>query len=171
MKHKLNEKIAELRKEAGLTQQQLASALQVSAAAVSKWETGVSVPDIETLCALADYFQVTMDALMGRVSSQPRAVLFLYDRKGESQARQTLARHNIAVSGVAETLSQTAELLGKGDADYLIVLSLSNVPEYVSDKLSGLTEGRKIKRLTVTTGEEEQLGMALDMLLQSFVKS
>jgi len=48
-----------------MTQEQLAEAMNVSAAAVSKWENGQSVPDIAVLTALADYYEVSLDALVG----------------------------------------------------------------------------------------------------------
>lgn len=61
----LNESIRALRRQQGMTQEQLAEAMNVSAAAVSKWENGQSVPDIAVLTALADYFEVSLDALVG----------------------------------------------------------------------------------------------------------
>lgn len=50
--------ILRLRKEKGLTQQQLGDVLGVSAKAVSKWETGAGLPDIALVTALADFFGV-----------------------------------------------------------------------------------------------------------------
>ena len=61
----LNERIAVLRKERGLTQEQLGQRVGVSAQAVSKWEKG-GAPDVELLPALADTLGVTVDALFGR---------------------------------------------------------------------------------------------------------
>ena len=57
--------IARLRKEARLTQDDLASYLGVTKASVSKWETGQSYPDIELLPKVATYFDTTVDALIG----------------------------------------------------------------------------------------------------------
>ncbi len=72
----LNESIRAHRRERAMTQEQLAEAMNVSAAAVSKWENGQSVPDITVLTALADYFEVSLDALVGyRVSSHRREEL------------------------------------------------------------------------------------------------
>lgn len=53
------------RKEAHLTQEDLARHLGVTKASVSKWETGQSYPDLELLPRIAAYFDVTVDALMG----------------------------------------------------------------------------------------------------------
>lgn len=63
----LGNNIMLLRKENGLTQEQLANALGISYQAVSKWETGNSCPDISTLPLLADLFSVSVDQLIGRV--------------------------------------------------------------------------------------------------------
>ena len=58
--------ILELRKQKNITQEDLAAQLGVTAAAVSKWENNYSLPDILMLCALADYFGITTDHLLGR---------------------------------------------------------------------------------------------------------
>lgn len=60
-------KIAELRKKRGVTQQELGDSLGVSYQTVSKWENGVTMPDITMLPALARYFGVSVDALLGLV--------------------------------------------------------------------------------------------------------
>ena len=57
--------ISSLRKEAGLTQQQLAEHMGVSKASVSKWETGQSLPDLTLIPQLAIFFGVTTDKLLG----------------------------------------------------------------------------------------------------------
>lgn len=56
--------IGSLRREAGLTQLELAEKLNYTDKAVSKWERGESVPDVVTLKALADLFHVTVDYLL-----------------------------------------------------------------------------------------------------------
>jgi len=59
-----NEKLQELRKEKGLTQEQLAKALFVSRTAVSKWESGRGYPSIDSLKEISRFFGVTVDALL-----------------------------------------------------------------------------------------------------------
>lgn len=56
--------IAALRKEKSITQEELAKILGVSAQAVSKWENNSSCPDVALLTDIADYFGVTVDALL-----------------------------------------------------------------------------------------------------------
>ena len=58
------EKLQELRKQKGLTQEELAAALYVSRTAISKWESGRGYPNIDSLKAIAKYFGVTVDTLL-----------------------------------------------------------------------------------------------------------
>jgi transcriptional regulator with XRE-family HTH domain len=60
----LNEKLHELRKQKGLTQEELAELLFVSRTAVSKWESGRGYPNIDSLKAIATFFHVTIDELL-----------------------------------------------------------------------------------------------------------
>jgi transcriptional regulator with XRE-family HTH domain len=59
-----HEKLQTLRRQRGLTQEQLAEALYVSRTAVSKWESGRGLPGIESLKAIAAYFSVSVDTLL-----------------------------------------------------------------------------------------------------------
>lgn len=59
-----NEKLQELRKNKGLTQEELAENLFVSRTAVSKWESGRGYPSIDSLKEIANYFSVTIDELL-----------------------------------------------------------------------------------------------------------
>ena len=59
-----NEKLLELRKQKGLTQEELAASLYVSRTAISKWESGRGYPNIESLKAIAKFFSVTVDELL-----------------------------------------------------------------------------------------------------------
>ena len=59
-----NEKLQELRKNKGLTQEELAQILYVSRTAISKWESGRGFPNIESLKSISKYFSVSLDELL-----------------------------------------------------------------------------------------------------------
>ncbi|MDE7017947.1 MAG: response regulator [Lachnospiraceae bacterium] len=63
----IGKRIQALRKEKNMTQEVLAAEMGVTVGAVSKWENDISIPDILMLCALADFFSVSTDHLLGRV--------------------------------------------------------------------------------------------------------
>ena len=65
MKMTIGANIKRLRSEKNVTQEQLSAAMNVTCAAVSKWERGETYPDITLLQPLAYYFGVTLDTLMG----------------------------------------------------------------------------------------------------------
>ena len=59
-----HEKLQELRKSRGLTQEELAEELYVSRTAISKWESGRGYPSIDSLKEISNYFSVTIDELL-----------------------------------------------------------------------------------------------------------
>lgn len=65
MKRTMGQIIKSLRKNSGLTQEELAEQLNISAPAVSKWESDTAMPDISQVVPLADIFGVTTDYLFG----------------------------------------------------------------------------------------------------------
>ena len=60
----LGEKIREQRKQAGLSQEQLAEKLNVSRQAITKWETGKGIHDVANLIAISDEFGLSLDELI-----------------------------------------------------------------------------------------------------------
>ena len=61
----LQEKIKSLRKQKGITQEELAIRLNVVRQTISKWEKGLSVPDAEMLIRIADIFEISVSELLG----------------------------------------------------------------------------------------------------------
>jgi len=84
----MGKRIMMLRKEQGLTQEQLAEKLGVSAQAVSKWENDVSCPDISIIPQLADVLRVSTDELLGAKPIEPRVVVV------DSGAKEKKKRRN-----------------------------------------------------------------------------
>lgn len=58
--------ISALRAEKGIYQKELADYLKVSIGTISNYEQGIHSPDFDTLCKLADYYDVSIDYMMGR---------------------------------------------------------------------------------------------------------
>ncbi len=70
-----NNRLYELRKQKGLSQEELANKVNVSRQTVSKWEIGDSTPDMEKLIALSDLFDISLDELMiGKVPAAAESV-------------------------------------------------------------------------------------------------
>ncbi len=67
---KFNEKLLKLRKEKGLSQEELGMEMQVSRQTISKWETGQSYPDFTRLVMLSDFFDMTLDELVKDIDVQ-----------------------------------------------------------------------------------------------------
>ena len=72
----LPEKLYTLRKKSGLSQEQLAEALNVSRQAISKWEGGSAMPESDKLLALSNYFGVSLNYLLK--DGAPDAALIVY---------------------------------------------------------------------------------------------
>ena len=73
--------IKEKRQKKDLTQEQLAEYLHVSVSAVSQWESGKTTPDFSMLVPLANFFDVSLDELLGREPGEKEKALSEYDEK------------------------------------------------------------------------------------------
>ena len=60
-------KLRELRDQKGVTQKEVAASVGCTSTVYSRYERGEREPDISTLCSLADYFEVSTDALIGYI--------------------------------------------------------------------------------------------------------
>ncbi len=67
----LSETLYTLRKERGLSQEQLAEKLHVSRQSISKWEQGISMPETEKLLLLSEFFGVSLDELISSKKEPP----------------------------------------------------------------------------------------------------
>ena len=77
-----NEKLQELRKSRGLTQEDLAEILHVSRTAVSKWESGRGYPNIESLKDISKFFSVSIDDLLSG-----EKLIFIAEKENKSNMR------------------------------------------------------------------------------------
>lgn len=95
--------IAALRKEQNMTQEALASLLDVTNQAVSKWETDQCYPDVSLLPRLADIFRISLDRLFGREEPAPKVIDLPWEDDGELRAvvyiGRTLRKHQLFERG------------------------------------------------------------------------
>lgn len=72
------EKLKSIRKQAGMSQEQLAEKIGVSRQAVTKWETDAGIPDIENMMALSALFDITIDELLSNEKGSKKPAEYLY---------------------------------------------------------------------------------------------
>ena len=77
------EKLKELRKQKGISQEQLAEKIYVSRQAITKWESGNGIPDIENLIAISNLFNESLDSLLSEEKSLVSKNEFLYESRPE----------------------------------------------------------------------------------------
>ena len=81
MNETFGQRFAKLRKEKGLTQEDIAFKVNISSQAVSKWENNISFPDVSILVQLAEILDVTTDELLGKVNKKEVTVLPKNEKK------------------------------------------------------------------------------------------
>ena len=77
----IGEKIYQLRREHGMTQEMLAEQLVISAQAISKWERGIANPDIVMIPRIAKLFSVSTDELLGIKTCDAQNTEFRHPRR------------------------------------------------------------------------------------------
>lgn len=73
------EKLKTIRKQAGMSQEQLAEKLGVSRQAVTKWETDAGIPDIENIMAVSALFDISIDELLSNEKGSKKQAEYLYE--------------------------------------------------------------------------------------------
>lgn len=101
----IGNKIRQLRKQHGVTQENLGAYLGISAQAVSRWESGACCPDIELLPPLAEFFDVSTDELLG------------IDRSKASQI-------------IKDCITETEKLFELGEYDKIVILVRDYLEKY-----------------------------------------
>ena len=139
----IGENIRRLRRERNLTQEEVAAHLGISFQSVSKWERGDGYPDITMLPALANYFQTSVDELLGVSELQKRGEYDDVNRRWAENNGKGAHRENVA-------LMRRALKTFPNDALLLVQLSTS------LEKLDG-TEEEKRKHLAESIAVQEQI--------------
>ena len=98
-----NEKLIELRKSKGLSQDELGNALGVSRQTISKWELAQSYPDFQRLVLLSDYFGLSLDALVKDIDVQ--------DIRNKNLSEKQLSSIYEDVSSAKSTINKVVNIL------------------------------------------------------------
>ena len=103
---KIGRFLKDLRKEKGLTQEQLAEQFHISRRTVSRWETGSNLPDLDILIEIADYYEVDLRELLdGERKSEKmnkelkETVLKVVDYSNEEKQKLTKRMHVLFIGG------------------------------------------------------------------------
>ncbi len=84
---KIGLRLQRIRKQNGVSQKELAKKLHVQRQTISSYERGVSTPDIYILIAMADYFEVSVDELVGRKRGEKKKIS-LYKNKAKNTLKK-----------------------------------------------------------------------------------
>ncbi|MCL2518978.1 MAG: helix-turn-helix domain-containing protein [Oscillospiraceae bacterium] len=133
MTNKIGEKIKQLRKKSNVTQEKFADYLGITFQAVSRWESGICYPDLELLPAIANYFGVTTDELLGvDIMNKEERIKEIQDQLRENFSKGFIDK-NIEILRTAvnefpndyDLLSDLAFYLGKRDDKMKEAISLN----------------------------------------------
>ena len=108
----LSERIYQFRRKSGLSQEQLAEKIGVSRQAISKWESGTSMPEFQKLLALSECFHITLDELVKDRGAE--------ERTEETRSTPKEAKGPKALAGaICLTLSGLMMVISPGAAEQL----------------------------------------------------
>ncbi|MBQ7669203.1 MAG: helix-turn-helix transcriptional regulator [Clostridia bacterium] len=155
--------IKKLRRERGITQDQLANALGISGQAVSRWETGAAMPDISLIPALSNYFNVSSDFLLDiNVDGTPEGIDSIKDQL------EDMVDDNLIITTARYALKKyprDAELM------YYLAASLMNRAVYDENKTEMYEEAASLCRkiLDISTVNYIRHG-AVDILCNAYAR-
>lgn len=138
--------IKELRKERGLTQEQLAEQFNVTRRTVSRWETGSNLPDLDILIEMADYYEVELRELLdGERKSEDmnkeleETVLKVAEYSNEDKIKVTKRMHLLFISGMLAAII------------YLILVLTDHADNFWGGLCSGFQFGMMIVGVIMTS--------------------
>jgi len=140
---KIGEFLKELRKEKGITQEQLAEQFNTSQRSVSRWETGSNMPDISLLVKLAEYYGVSISEIIDG------------ERKSEKM-NEEVKETALKLSDYAETINHRIKMR----LFWLTIMALIGMLAFIVINTLGLDETNIICKRIANVG----LGMDLGML-------
>jgi len=138
--------IKELRKEKGLTQEQLAEQFNVSRRTVSRWETGSNLPDLDILIEMADYYDIELRELLdGERKSEKmneeleETVLKVAEYSNEDKLKVTKRMHMLFIGGFIAAVI------------YVILFFTDHADNFLGGLCLGITFGMMIMGCIMTS--------------------
>ena len=141
---KIGSFLKELRKEKGITQEEFAENLNVSGRTVSRWETGVNMPDISLLVDIAEFFNVSIPEIING------------ERKSENM-NEAVKETVLKLSDYTETINQKI----KGRLFVLTVIAIIGMIAFVIIEFTGLDTPGSVYERVASAG----LGLDCGMLI------
>ena len=133
-----SEKLKEIRKKEGISQEQLAERIGVTRQAITKWETGKGLPDVENMVIIAEIFKTTIDELLMDSVTKKTPETFVYI--SETIYDIDCEKHFDVNIGSAATI-----MLSSGDDEKLHVKLSSEILENIESKFKIKLDDRKNK--------------------------
>ena len=121
-------RLKELRDEHGLTQAELGKLLNISPSAIGMYEQGRREPSIEALIKIADYFRVTTDYLLGRITEEQEKWI------------QKIARQIVDADAQPSERFTTSLLPGLGDPRRDVIEKITNMDEQSVKAVKGIVD-------------------------------
>lgn len=143
---KTGEFLKQLRKEKGLTQEQLAEKFFVSGRTVSRWETGSNMPDLSILVELADYYDVDIREIIdGERKSEKMdkelkdTVLKIAEYSNEDKLKVTKRMHLLFIGGLIAAVT------------YMVLVFTDRADNFLGGMCLGITFGMMIVGVIMTS--------------------
>ena len=143
---KTGEFLKQLRKEKGLTQEQLAERFAVSGRTVSRWETGSNMPDLSVLVELADYYDVDIREIIdGERKSEKMdkelkdTVLKIAEYSNEDKLKVTKRMHLLFIGGLIAAII------------YMMLVFTDRADNFLGGMCLGITFGMMIVGMIITS--------------------
>lgn len=151
--------ISALRKKKGITQEELANELGVSAQAVSKWENNSSCPDVSLLTQIADYFNVSVDALL-RAEEED---IVDFSENNDGNVKSSDDKKNIVIkvtqqNGKENVIKVPFKFVKLG----LNIGSMFGLDKDISAKIATLAENDMTDIVNIDTENGEHVAITLD---------
>ena len=143
------EKLKELRKQNGISQEQLAEKIYVSRQAITKWESGNGIPDIENLISISNLFNESLDSLLSEEKSLISKHEFLYESRTEYDL-DSPKKIDLKLGTAHEVIIE------KTKDEKIIVIAASNKLNYIAQQVKVKIEENK-KRMDVIVKHSNDL--------------